>query len=392
MFKGCTHVSSDYSVSGDLNSHSPSWGYEDLNRKGEEVENWMITNSLQLLNDPDDAPTYYSRQWRTTSTPDLAMATEDTERTCTREVCPQLGGSDHKPVIIHLDRKTEQPKKLPPSWYYKKANWVLFKQLADHNCSKIPLKTQSTSKNARSFSQAILDAAKQSIPRGRRHNYQPFWSKELEELHQRVSLAREEMEDNPTDQNVIAHNKVKAEYIKAKTEHVRKSWYERTESLNLEKDTTQLWNLTKTLNEEQPSRGRTVLETNDSLVSGRKAANIFATMYQERSIVSIPSERRKKIRQDTKAESSKHISEDSMVQDLTLQDLNYAIGSLQTKKAPGPDGINNDMLKQLGPATKKTLLSIFNSSWNEGVIPTAWKLAHIIPVHKKGKCKTHPES
>lgn len=46
---------------GDFNSHSPSWGYKDLNVKGEEVEDWMITNRLVLLNKPNDPPTFYSR-------------------------------------------------------------------------------------------------------------------------------------------------------------------------------------------------------------------------------------------------------------------------------------------------------------------------------------------
>jgi hypothetical protein len=90
---------------GDINSHSPNWGYEDIDKKGEQVEDWSITNNLQLLNDPDDTPTYYSRRWRKTSTPDLALASEDMEKTSVWEVCQQLGGSDHRPVIIQLNMK-----------------------------------------------------------------------------------------------------------------------------------------------------------------------------------------------------------------------------------------------------------------------------------------------
>jgi hypothetical protein len=66
-------------LAGDLNSHSPSWGYADFKQKGEEVENWIITNRLNLINQPDDPPTYYSRSWITTSSPDLANATDDIE-------------------------------------------------------------------------------------------------------------------------------------------------------------------------------------------------------------------------------------------------------------------------------------------------------------------------
>ena len=45
---------------GDFNSHSPSWGYEQLNEKGEEVKNWVTDNRLILINKPDDPDTFYS--------------------------------------------------------------------------------------------------------------------------------------------------------------------------------------------------------------------------------------------------------------------------------------------------------------------------------------------
>ena len=37
---------------------------------------------------------------------------------------------------------------------------------------------------------AILKAAKESIPRGSRRDYKPYWSEELEVLHEEVTTAR----------------------------------------------------------------------------------------------------------------------------------------------------------------------------------------------------------
>ena len=62
---------------GDFNSHSTSWGYGETDRRGDEVEDWQIENNMLLLNDPEDPPTFFSRRWISTSTPDLAFATED---------------------------------------------------------------------------------------------------------------------------------------------------------------------------------------------------------------------------------------------------------------------------------------------------------------------------
>ena len=47
-------------ITGDFNSHSPSWGYGQVNSKGEEVENRITENRLILINKPDDPDTFYS--------------------------------------------------------------------------------------------------------------------------------------------------------------------------------------------------------------------------------------------------------------------------------------------------------------------------------------------
>ena len=89
-------------IVGDFNGRSPSWGYEDKNTRGEIIEDWMLENKLVLINSPDDKPSCLSRAWNTTSHPDLAMATEDIEKHCIKTVKDQFGGSDHRPILIHL--------------------------------------------------------------------------------------------------------------------------------------------------------------------------------------------------------------------------------------------------------------------------------------------------
>ena len=60
-------------VVGHFNSHSTSSGYEETNRRGEEVEEWQVEIRLLLLNDPECPHTFYSCRWKTTSTPALAL-------------------------------------------------------------------------------------------------------------------------------------------------------------------------------------------------------------------------------------------------------------------------------------------------------------------------------
>lgn len=154
----------------------------------------MITNRLVLLNKPNDPPTFYSRVWHTTSSPDLAIATDDIQKITQREVSAQLGGSDHRPVIITVQKQITREGKLPPSWNYKKADWDLYKTLTDSNTSSINVSNLDVDTAASMFTEAVLSAAQKSIPRGRRRDYKPFWNPELDNLHKQLSEAREKME------------------------------------------------------------------------------------------------------------------------------------------------------------------------------------------------------
>ena len=51
-------------ITGDFNGHSPAWGYETYDSRGEEIQDWMTDNQLILINKPNDKPSYYSRAWK----------------------------------------------------------------------------------------------------------------------------------------------------------------------------------------------------------------------------------------------------------------------------------------------------------------------------------------
>ena len=111
-------------IMGDFNSHSPSWGYPDLDPKGDEVEDWIITSQMVLINRPDEPHTYYPRVWRKTRCPDLEIATDDVAKITERHVEQQLGRSDHKPVLLVIKQDLRKARrKLCPRWHYKRANF-----------------------------------------------------------------------------------------------------------------------------------------------------------------------------------------------------------------------------------------------------------------------------
>ena len=308
-------------IVGDFNGHSPAWGYETSDPRGDEIQDWMTDNKLILINKPDDKPSYFSRAWKKTSTPDIAMASEDVQKKTTRTVNDQLGGSDHLPITLLIsDMKTNSANsRRKASWNFKKADWQKFKTEAE-NLRKITF-TQDLNKNTKTLTQHILNAAKKSIPRGFRKEYKPYWSKTLETKHQELTEAREEMENNPTLDTTIKHNNIKKEYNETKTCELQKCWKDKTEGLSLENNTGKLWHLVKTLNEDvTTARGTPAIEHRGSLKTGKQAANILADHFQHESTTKVPRTRRKEVEKQLQTKPRKQTNQTpTMTAELTLK-------------------------------------------------------------------------
>ncbi|XP_052268657.1 uncharacterized protein LOC127870037 [Dreissena polymorpha] len=291
---------SNFIVVGDFNSHSQSWGYDDMDRRGEEVEEWQDDNKLNLINQPEDLATFYSRKWHTTSTPDLAFCTGDIHGHIKSEVCDQLGGSDHRPVLLIMNQSTSSSSSIP-RWNYKKA-------------------------------------------------------------------------------------RAKAKFLRHKLEGQRKSWRNKTASLNLERDGRKLWMLTKQLNDDEvQARGSVTMEENGELLTGKQAANVFASNYKDVSDIHASTERQRKVRKEQRDRKTDDVTSDRMNQSLTLHELQTAVRQLKLEKSPEPDNVTNEMITHLGSSAMHKLQDIFNYSWTQGQLPQVLKEAIILPILKKGK-------
>ncbi|CAB4032925.1 Hypothetical predicted protein, partial [Paramuricea clavata] len=58
--------------------------------------------------------------------------------------------------------------------------------------------------------------------------------------------------------------------------------------------------------------------------------------------------------------------------------------TLDSNKGTGPDGIPARLLKVTAPIIAPSLFKLFNKSLRLGTVPDEWKLANVVPVHKKG--------
>ncbi|BFZ07875.1 hypothetical protein BsWGS_10914 [Bradybaena similaris] len=385
--------STNYIAVGDFNGHSQSWGYNHLDQRGEEIESWQDEHSLLLINKASDKPTFYSRRWHSTSTPDLAFATSDISGTISREVGNQLGGSDHLPIILTVNGVNLTAGPAITRWNYKKANWGLYRHRVNTLISELQVQNRDINTVTKQFNSIILKAAKDAIPKGFRRNYKPFWSNTLQEREEAMIKARQEAESNPSLANHIKWNKAFAEFQRTKLEEKRKSWRMKTAALNFDKDCNKLWRLTQSLNEDTFTPRQTIiLEENGKLSTGKQAADLFAERFKSDSNMNIHQDSHREIRAELQAAREPIDILPQMKEPITMREMQYGIAKLKFKKSPGPDEISNEMIINLGPAAKTKLLEIYNHSWMNGTVPQVWREAITIPIHKKGKCKSQASS
>ena len=138
----------------------------------------------------------------------------------------QLAGSDHRPILIRMQLNMKRLSKyVPPRWNFKRANWAKFSHLLEGLTAKINPRSNQIDRTTKQFQEAIKNAAKQSIPRGSRKTYTPYWNKGLQNLHSDVTKARYEAETNPSEENNIALKAKTAKFRKETIEATKKSWH-----------------------------------------------------------------------------------------------------------------------------------------------------------------------
>ena len=69
--------------------------------------------------------------------------------------------------------------------------------------------------------------------------------------------------------------------------------------------------------------------------------------------------------------------------DLSVARVKSFLDSLEINKAQGPDAINGAVLKNCFISLSYPLHKFFNLAYNTGYLPSEWKLANVVPIHKK---------
>ena len=70
--------------------------------------------------------------------------------------------------------------------------------------------------------------------------------------------------------------------------------------------------------------------------------------------------------------------------DFNISKVRNLLKLVKPRKASGPDRIHGLVLKNFAFGLAYQLSKLYQASHNSGIIPQEWKLANVVPVHKKG--------
>ena len=381
-------------IAGDFNANTPSLGYSHYNKRGRELEDLCNSTNLILEQDMESPPTLLHKAHKTTGRPDLTLMSADVYDSCQVQVIDDVG-SDHLPILITIKSKTKQvSKKRRTLWNFKKTNWKAYAAATDATLGHLDVTEGSEDEVCQKIIDNILKAAREHIPRGHRKRYKPFWNKELEETVKLRRKARKKAEKNPTPENKTAHNRLTAKVRLLVRKGKKDHWTNTCEQLNLNQEGHKAWKLINNLEGSSRKENQKPMTSN-----GKKVTNPMSKAKKINGFLSSVSKSTRRRTLDKalwkQFKSSKNAPSCNLLpfeKEFSSQELARAIKKAAKRKAPGPDGVTNEMIANLGIMAQMSLLMFINRTWKESKIPTQWRTARVTPILKKGKPAGQPSS
>lgn len=371
-------------VIGDLNARHVQWNCNRNNTNGNTLAH-HINNNNSIIMYPD-THTHYPDNNTTPSTIDLIINKNVTNITNPISM-PELN-SDHNPITTTLNNQhTEAPHITITS--FKNTNWKEFKKTLD-TLIKITPNINSADEIERSIStltEAVKTAKKEHTQKIKINPNKDDLPDEINTLiKQRNALRRnwQRTAQAAVKQEMKEINKEITQKIK---QHRERKWTSLLETIKPQDNT--LWKLTKSL--KKTYTPVPTLETNNALaITDREKANTLVNTFEaiHNTGHNINTQAQIELINTVEKflETKEAINPNMLAKILTTpREIQEHVRYLPSQKAPGPDEIENKIIKNFPKKTIVQLTYIINAIIKHNYFPDCWKIATVIPIPKPNK-------
>ncbi len=309
-------------------------------------------------------------------------------------------------------KRFTKPKLL---WNFHLANWHDFEMLTEE-LDLVEYDQMTVPEAVKSVNSIILNAAKQSIPRGISLRRKPLWNAKLTRLvtaRKKAFFRLHRHNGTVQERNLLCaqYNKACGRARKAQLEASRYKW-----RCNLA--AIQIGNVKKLFSTYQSLSKTSIKRTSPLRWKGKEAttdvdkAVMLNHFYLHEDILPdmIKSHRsnkpkqkqrtaERKLKSAAKLRQLKSVHEAMVYQNdplmyapITVAEVEAAQMRIMKGKAAGPDRMYPEFLIHLNDVGRSGICKLFNLSWNSGCVPSIWKTATIIPIPKPNKDLSQPKS
>ena len=225
----------------------------------------------------------------------------------------------------------------------------------------------------------MVSGDKHHIPKGKLNT---FHTPLPQHIKDKIQIRNNTRKQNPKDPNI---QKLNNEINKLICIDNSETWKTKIEgNYNHKTNTHKLWQLINSLSGKTPKQepNRAVTFDHKPTYSSKQIASNFnkqfTTIVKHKTNISY-----RKTDKTVKALPNTNLNTDLLL--ITEQQVKKAIQDSKTNKSTGPDNINIQHLKHLGPKAISLLTDTYNQAILINSIPASWKLAKIIPIPKPNK-------
>ena len=280
--------------------------------------------------------------------------------------------ADHYPITFNLKIKVNRQKPLKRKCYnYKKANWDGLNAELRYTNWNAMLNCCEAEIAWRKFKQKLFELADKHIPKASiKSDTQPPWfDAECYDMCRKKNRLRTKYKKSKNESDGIKFSLARKEFKKLVAQKMRDNLYEADNGNHMNK---KFWSYVKATSNCQRIP-EFVSYKNCTRSFPQDQAELFNDFFYEQfsdaSNYNIPVDFNNDSRFDVNFDH------------LRIKKL---LIKINPNKAHGPDGIHGKLLKNCAVGLAYPLSLIFKISYNTGSIPNDWKMANVVPIHKKG--------
>ena len=388
-------------IMGDFNARHESWD-SITNNHGNALEEWMDKENLVLIN--NGQKTHINPIGRD-SLIDLTIISPSLYADIELKIGDSPLGSDHFPQIATLRIDIIKNEiKTPPRWLFDKANWEEFR-LACDQITTINIENNDINVYFSNLQEILIKAANTFIPKTKPNgnkfrNLNPWWDLNCKHARKEKFRALKKYINNKNEINHNIYKKAQSYFKKVTRQAQLDNWREFCATLNNRTPIGNVWKKIKAIRGKGKIEKIPVLDDaqNKHAITNREKANLIAKTFAIASSNENHTDEFKLNRRTMESNTKNRNLIDNagptdtlLNQPFTLEELKTAL-SAKKNSAPGDDKLAYAMFKQMTNTSLGVLLEFFNKSWEQGVVPDAWKSATVIPIPKPNKPKSAPTS